>query len=435
MGEQMLHMTVGLTDTYLANHLKEDAADATAAIGVIGYLQWFVSLIVGLVASGATALISRAIGARDKAYANHVAGQSALLGLLVGVAFGLPMLIFSRSFVTVTGLQGEAAEYAAVYFDYLAMTLPAMTGLLTCSACLRGAGDSMTPAQVMIGVNISNVGLSVGLVHGVQIGGVWVLPQLGFEGIPVGTMIAYMGGILAMGIVMFRGKVIRLYLQEMKPRAATVARLTRIGVPAAIDGSLVWAANFAIPVMLNHIDPHNLLPAAHINIIRIESLSFLPGVAFGVAASTLVGQNLGAMNPRRAALAAHLTFAMCASIMGLWGLGFLIFPHEMSNVLASDPKVAQLTAESLYLCGWVQVFFACSLVYGGALRGAGATFSAMLVNLSCVVGLRLPAALLVGLVLEWGLYGVWVVLCIELAIRGSLMGVLFLGGRWKHTRV
>src|SRR5438067_4896471 len=76
MAEQVLHMLVGLTDTYLANHLPNEAAAATAAVGTISYILWFIGLIVGAIGAGSTAIIARAKGARHRSLANSVAGQS-----------------------------------------------------------------------------------------------------------------------------------------------------------------------------------------------------------------------------------------------------------------------------------------------------------------------------------------------------------------------
>ena len=91
LAEHLLHMFVGLNDTYLANHLSTDAAAATAAVGTISYIIWFVGLIVGAVGTGSTAIIARATGARHRSLANSVCGQSMSASIILGVATGVDL--------------------------------------------------------------------------------------------------------------------------------------------------------------------------------------------------------------------------------------------------------------------------------------------------------------------------------------------------------
>src|SRR5947199_5520055 len=118
--EQIFNFLVGLNDTWLANNLPKDVAPAaTAAVGSISYLLWFIGLIVSAVGTGSTALISRAKGARHKRIANSVCGQSVTASLVVGLAMGVILFLWARWWISLTGLTGEAAAFALSYLRML----------------------------------------------------------------------------------------------------------------------------------------------------------------------------------------------------------------------------------------------------------------------------------------------------------------------------
>jgi len=116
-------------------------------------------------------------------------------------------------------------------------------------------------------------------------------------------------------------------------------------------------------------------------------------------------------------------------------VAFLLFGPQMAGLLTADPRTVALAGRCLFITGFAQVGFAASIVFGGALRGAGDTVAVMAINLASTIGLRLVAVLLVTLWLGYGLAAVWVVLSAELTVRGVLMYLRFAQGGWKHVKV
>lgn len=431
MAEQILHMIVGLTDVYLANHLGGDPAAPTAAIGTIGYILWFIGLLTGAIGTGSTAIIARATGARHRGLANRVAGQSVMGAILVGFTVGLSIFALAEPISFLTGLAPEAREYAVLYLRVLALAMPFSMTMFVANACLRGAGDTVRPALVMLLVDGVNVLVSFALARG------WgPLPEMGFTGIAIGTAVAYViGGLTVFALLRSGRSGIRLVPGRLWPHWHTVRRILRIGVPSGIEGLLIWTANFAIVIVINTADVSSVAAAAHINAIRIESMSFLSGFAFATAAATLVGQNLGRGDPRRAARCAVAAYLIGGAIMTTMGLVFILFPHASARIIADDPRIADLTARCLFTAGWAQSGFAASMIFSGALRGAGDTVATMLLNLLSILGLRLVGVLIVGWWLKMGLVAIWVVLAAELMVRGVLVVARFIHGGWKRAVV
>ena len=433
MVEHTLHMMVGLVDQFMANHLKQDAAAAAAAVGTVSYFLWFVGLTTTAVGTGATALIARARGARHRALANSVCGQAIGATLVLGMVVAAVMYLGRAQLVRLTGLEGSAPQYADIYLRMLCWSVPFSTLMFVANACLRGAGDTVTPAIAMVVVDIVNIFLTWGLTRGA-----FGLPELGFNGIAIGTTIAYIaGGILQIAVLLAGRGGIRLYLHRLRPHGQTLRRILRIGIPTGLEGVLVWVAQFAVMHCINGMDSTNRIPTAHNNAVRLEALSYMMGFAFGAAAITLVGQALGAKREDRAVRAAWLCFAAAGSIMTAWGLVFIFFSGRFAGWISppQEPQIAQLTAQCLYITGFVQFAFAAAITFSGALRGAGDTLSVMLINLASIIAIRLAGVWFVVHILGWGLGAIWIILSADLLIRGTGLYLRFAHGGWKRVKV
>ena len=436
LAENMLHMVVGINDTYLANKLEivADRAPAGAAVGTITYFLWFFGLLVSSVGAGTTAIIARARGARHRSMANSVTGQSMTASVLIGLIVGVFIYLFAVPIMRFTGLQGAAPAFALPYLRMLAVTLPFTMAMQIAGSCQRGYGDTFTAALVMIAVDLVNAFFSWGLCRG------WFgLPELGFNGIALGTIIAYVFGGIVQFIVLSRGgggrNGLRLFWHRMWPHWTTIKRLVRIGIPAGAEGILMWLANFGVMRIINSIDPTNAMPNAHMNAIRIESLSFMTGLAFAAAAATMVGESLGMKDPRRAVRSALLAYAVGGGAMTLCGVFFIFFGRYPAALLAPNAEIAALTTRCLFITGFIQCGFAAYIIFSGALRGAGDTFAVMLISLISVVALRFIGVTIVGAWLHQGLAAIWVVLAAELFLRGVLATARFWQGGWKHVKV
>ncbi len=430
LAEHALHIIVGLTDTYLANHLESNKAEATAAVGTVGYIFWFIGLFAGAIGTGSTAIIAREVGARHRRRANSVCGQSMLFAAMVGVALAVLLWLFAGPIITFTNLRGEAREFAMSYLRLLTPSVPFLVVMFVANACLRGAGDTLTPAVSMIVVDVLNVIFSCGLTWGL-----WGLPEMGFDGIAIGTMIAYVGGgALQIAVLLVGRGGIKLHLHRLRPHARDMKRIIRIGVPAGLTDAINWIANFGLLKVVNRTEPLNVAAASHINAVRIESISYMTGFAIAVAVTTMVGQSLGMRDPRRAERAAYLGYAIGGGFMALVGVLFIFFAQYPAALLAGDPEVRDLTARCLQITGFCQAGFAAAIIFGGALRGAGDTFAVLLITMVSILTLRLGGVWLLGYYRQ-PLPMIWILLAADLFIRGLLVYGRFLHGGWKRIKV
>jgi putative MATE family efflux protein len=435
LAENLLHMYVGINDTWLAGHLTTGARAATAAVGTVTYVLWLMYLVASAIGTGSTALIARATGAKHRSLANSVCGQSVGAAALTGLVIASILIGFAKPLSALTGLSGEAHGFVLYYIRILCLTLPFNMVMTAANACLRGAGDTVTPAVSMIVVDVVNMGLSAALTWG------WLgLPAMGFRGIAIGTVVAYVcGGVLQFGVLLHGRRALRLHLHRLRPHWLTLKRVLRIGLPSGMEGLLTWAAQFTVLTIINRTDRSasgtNLMASAHIVTIRVESLSFMAGMAVSIAAATLVGKSLGMRNPARATRSAYLAFALGAAFMGCLAIVFWTEGRHLAGFITRDAQTADLAARCLFVTAFAQIAFASSMIFGGALRGAGDTLVVMIINLSSTIGLRLTGVVFVTYYLHLGLVAIWVVLASELTIRGVAMYLRFLQGGWKSVKV
>ncbi len=423
-GEMLLGMLVGLVNTYLVGHLG--AASLTAVgLGV----QWSMAAMVlfTAVGTGATALTARMIGARDMAGANRVVGQALAIAFACGLLSSTLLVGFAEPAMVLMGARGEALAQGVLYLRIVSAVFPISSLMFIGNACMRGAGDARTPLLVMAAVNVVNVAIAWGLVEGIG-----PLPALGVRGAAWGSAAGrVIGGLLVVGLLI-KGRG-GLQLRWPGPDREIIWRILRVGLPASLDqlifrfGMLVWVRIVASLGTVAY--------AAHQVALNAESISFMPGWGFAMAATTLVGQGLGANDHERAERDAMLCFGIAAIFMSVMGVVFFVSAPQIMGLFTDEVEVIALGSMPLRLIGVVQPLLAAMMVFAGGLRGAGDTLTPMLVNGASVWLLRVPLSLLAIHWFDWGLTGVWLVMALDLTLRGIVLLWQFRCGRWKTVEV
>lgn len=431
LGEQVLNFLVGLVDTILAGRISKEA---TTAVGVAAYMGWIITLSFTLVGVGAAAVVSRAFGAADPATARRALHQSVLLAALFGVATAA--ISFASAELFAGWMTRTPAAYGlCVHFVRIVSAAYALSSInMVGAAVLRAAGNPRTPLQVMCVVNLVNVLLSTTLAFGLL-----GAPRLGVTGIAIGMLAARCAGGLLMLAVLCRGVgELRLVLRELAPQLDMIARILRIGLPAAGESALMAASQLLFVYIIAHTaagDAATANMAAHMIAMEIEAISYLPAYAWGIAASTLCGQYLGAQRPDLAARAGH-TAALQGLALGVAvGLTFFALAEPLYTWISVDAQVRAVGPPAFRLLAFAQPFLVMCIVYINALRGAGDTRWPMWFSLIGGFALRVPIAYLGGVVLGGGLIGAWCGMWADNVGRFILGFLRFRHGGWKRARV
>ncbi len=420
--EQSLLTLVGLVDVYIVGHL---GADAIAAVGLgTTILNWVSSLLVAI-GVGTTAVVAREVGAKHREEANIVAGQGILLAGLIGAAASFVAYTFAPQILGIFGGEASVQSQGVAWLRAASPSFFFVGVMLIANAALRGAGDTRTPLVITI---VSN-GLTIALA--------WILTRTlnwGVSGNGTAISLGYVtGAILALGVVFFRRGAVNVSLPHFIPRRAYIERILNIGLPAGGEQILLQSALAYSAVLITGYG--TAAYAAHQIGLRISALSYLPGWGFSIAATTLVGQELGAQNPNGARSASRSAFVYAMLVMSAMGLALYIFDEAIVRIFTDDTAVIENGIIAIRMAALIQPIMSYSFVHGGSLRGAGDTRSTMLITMSSVWGLRIVITYLLGTWLGLGLLGAWIAIGTDFALRGLLFGLRWRGGKWAVLKV
>jgi len=424
--EQMLGMMVGIVDTFLVGHL---GAESLAAVGLANQWIFLSGTFFGAVGTGSTALIARFIGAREPDQANQVLRQSVLLGILIGIVASILGVCLAELAVTLLGARGEVVELSSTYLRIVSVALVVAPLMYLGNASLRGAGDTQTPLRIMMVVNAVNIVVAV-----TAINGLFGVPKMGVAGSALGAATAQVvGGVLVTAVLLKGRGPIRLQLDGLRPDWDVLRRILRVGLPTGVENLMFRIGNMAYVTVLASLGVEAY--AANQVAINAWSLSFMPGFGFAVAATTLVGQALGAKQPKAAEQGGYTAYWMGAALMAAMGLMFVLFPAQIMGFFTDDAEVIALGTMPLRVMGLVQPFLAGAMIFAGGLRGAGDTRFPMVITGGAIWLIRLPLAYVLGVMLGWGLVGAWTAMSLDMIVRGTLNFWRFRSGRWKTIAV
>lgn len=436
VGEQLLNTAVGLTDVYLVGNLSAQAtaylgyssATALAGAGLSNQMIWLVTVLFIAFGIGSTALIARASGAEDRAGMQQILRQSVFIALGVGLFSTVLVLLLARPFLLMLNAPADVLPLGEQYLYIIALTLVPAALLFIGNACLRGVGDTRTPLYVMLGVNGVNITLSWLLING-NLG----MPVLGIAGAALGTAIGRGGGGLVVIALLLRGRSGLRLVPDWRPDFQIVRRILRIATPSAGEMLLFQGALLIFTRFVTSMG--TVAYAAHSVTINIESLSFLPGLGYAAAASTLVGQSLGARSPRQAEDCAYEALWQGGLMMGLAGLMMVSIPAQLLALFVNDPAVIAAGITPLRAAGLVQPALAVGFILSGGLRGAGDTRWPLYSRLITTWGIRLPLTALLVSWLGWGLGGIWLAMCTDFTVQALLCLWRFRSGKWQRIEV
>jgi putative MATE family efflux protein len=444
-GSTLGALGAALASSQLADQLGARQAAFLAAQTTAHYLAWFIVSYSILVSVGSTALVARFTGSGERHLAIRVTHQSLLLAVALGlVATAFALLGGLHWIVTAMNLRGEAASYAVAYLQPLFALMVFQIVETAGIACLVGAGDTRPGLWVTLAVATVNLPLAWSFCLGLG-----PFPALGFVGIAVGTALSHTLGGLAVVALLARGRSgLYLHWRLLWPHPELLYRLLRVSVPAGLDSLSIVVGQFWFLSIVNALG--DVASSAHGIALIWEALGYLSGAAFGTAAMTLVGQNLGARRPHEATRAGWLAFALGAGLMTAMGLLFFILAPAMFRLFCPRPEQQAIVAAGvpvLRLVAYAMPPLASAIVFTCALRGAGDTRVPVLFTWIGFFVVRIPLAYYLTCAeidlgpagvhagLNLGLYGAWLAMCADLLVRGIFFLARFARGAWQQATV
>ena len=422
-----LGTAIGLIDIAMVGRL---GTDALAAVGYAMQFFFLAMSVLMAVGTACVAMMSRSIGAGQPERARQALAGCLVLATAASLAISV---LGSAAPVPLLRLLNASDDVIARAVPYLRLVLASsvlFAVAFTFESGFRAARNMRTPMIVAAVVTVVKVGLNFVLIFG-MLG----FPRLDLVGAGLATLLAQ--GVAVVLLVWLgcsrRGpEVLRLRARDFADARPLLRETLRLSLPAVAERIVMNMAMMSYFALLGQFGPATV--AAYTVGVRVLSFSWIPGMGFQAAAATLVGQALGAGDPRAAARAGWRSARLCLIVSGVLGILFLLGRAPLARVFVpGEPEVFEAMQPFMLMLALAQPFLALHFTLGGALRGAGDTVTPLLAAIIGNWALRVPLAFLAVYALDLGVFWVWVTIILDHAARAAWMTWAFWRGRWRQN--
>lgn len=421
VGEMTLYMMIWVFDTMMVGKYGGNLAVSSVGLST-EILYTFSNILISCgISIGITSLVARNIGAKNYDMAEEYATLGFLTTLALSIILSLLFFIFAPNIFTLVGAEPNVVDLGASYMKIGCIAISLGMILNALNASLRGSGNTKTPLIASIIINIVNLSLDYVLIFG-KLG----FPELGTNGAAIATSIAQLVGLLFIIFYMKKYSKIKIRLKYIKDFDFGMFKdLFKLSAPSSMQEGA-----FSISRLLGGffiVGLGTIAFAANQITTTIESISFMPGWGFAVAATTLVGHKIGEKDYNKAKEYAYTSIFLGLVVMSLCALLFLLIPNILINafITSSETDVIKLGTYCLMIAAIEQPFMAISMIIGGILKGAGDTKTPFKVSLFTSWMIRMPLMFIVIFILKLSVVYVWVITSFQWVFDGAIIYTLF----------
>ncbi len=431
--EVFLGTLFGMVDMMMLGRI-DDPTEAAASIAAVGITNQLVFIALSLVQSlnvGATAMVARYVGAKKEDRIESVVRH---VILLTQVLLVLPIFIlglkYTDQIMKFIGAHEDTLMYGRNYFKIIVVGIIFQAFNFSIYAVLRGAGDTKTPMSINLKVNTLNVVGNALLIYGLL-----GFPRLGVTGAAISTTFSqFIATLMLLRYIFKKDTIIQINLKNrFRFNKDIIYNLVKIGVPASLE-QIAFRVGILIFVRIVS-SLGTVAYATHQICLNISGLTFTPGQAFGIAASSLVGRSLGADDPDKAEEYIKTSRRIGTVIAIAIGILFFFFGSIVASLYTKDPEVIAQAAKILKIIAIMQPFQSSQLVISGGLRGAGDTVWTLVAIFFSVLVVRVALAHLFINILGLGLIGAWYAMFCDQFVRWALITLRFKTDKWKYISI
>lgn len=426
--ELVMSTLFGMVDMVMVGQL------GPAAIAAVGLTNQPFMLLLSVFAAlnvGTTTLVAWNIGARNLKEARSVSRQSLICAFVLGLIISILGFITARKIITFMGAKADTINDATLYFQIVSAGLIFQTITMCITASLRGVGETRIPMMYNVGANLLNVFGNYVLIYG-KLG----FPMWGVAGAAASTTFSRLVACLAGLYVIFlsrKSKILLSIKDDYRPDWNILKQIFTIGIPSALEQFFLQSGLMLFAKTVSGLGTS--IYAAHQIGLNINGLTFSPSQAFSVAATTLVGQSLGARNIKKAEKYANLIHHIGMGVACFIGFMFILFSHYITRIYTSDFTVAAMAGTVLKIMALAQPGQSTQLILAGALRGAGDTIYPLIASFSGIWIFRVIVAYVFVYIFHWGLIGAWVAMVLDQYTRSAIIYLRFISGKWKTANL
>ncbi|MCY6960523.1 MATE family efflux transporter [Clostridium brassicae] len=421
VGEMALYMMVWVFDTMMVG--QYGGKIAVSAVGLSSEIVYtFINIFISIgICIAITSLVARKYGAKDYHSAEEFASIGFLVGLLISLTISIIMFTFSENILKIAQARGEVLTFGIIYMKVVSIGLFFNMLLAIFNGVFRGYGNTKIPLLISALINIVNLSLDYVLIFG-KFG----FPEMGVRGAALATSIAEFSGFIFALIYMIKKSKIKIKIKYVKSlNKNKLLSLLKLAIPSSMQEGSVSICRLLSTFMVMHIGATAF--AANQITTTIESLSFMPGWGFGIAATTLVGHKIGEKNYKKAKEYAFTCTLFGTIFMTLCAVLFLVCPKLLISLFidSAEKEVIHLGALCLMIASIEQIPMGISLVLGGSLKGSGNTTTPFKISFVSSWIIRLPLMFYFIYILKVSVIYVWFITSLQWLFEGIVMFFMF----------
>ena len=419
--EMGMESIFGVVDVFFVSRL---GSDAVAAVGLTEALMILVYALGFGLGVPAMSLVAQRTGEKKPQEAARTAVQVVALGAAIGLLVALASPL-APAMLTAMGASEGVVGIGAGYTSEMLLSSPGIILLFTLGSVLRGAGDAAGAMRALWIAKGINIVLDPCLIFGLG-----PFPELGLTGAAIATLIGRGTGVAYQLSRLLRGaRDLRVAREHLSLRPAIMAQLLRMSV-GGIGQNLVETASWLLLVRI--VSPFGSVVLAGYTIaVRVLIFALMPAWGLANAAATLVGQNLGAGRPERAAQSVWLSGWYNTAFLTGFAVLIVAFDTTLMSWFTDDPEVLREGATCVRIIAYGYVFYGWGMVMVQAFNGSGHTGVPLVVNLVCFWLVKLPLSYALARPFGFGPEGVWVAVTLSYTLSALVGIVLFRRGRWR----
>lgn len=420
--EQLFVISLGMINTMMAGHIGKEAVSAIGMVDSINniFIAFFSSLAIG-----GMVVVAQFIGQGNIKKANAAMKQALYSGLII--TFIITIIIFLFQGPIISTLFGSAEpkviSNAHAYLRITLLTYPLITIDLISNGLLRGAGDTKTPMKISIFMNIINVCLTFTFIN---------ILDMGIIGAALGIAIARVsGGVIILTVLIRGSKILKLTnLRKFKFDKSLLKPIFGIGVPASIESLLFNGGKLITQIFI--VDMGTISIASNAIANSVATMLNVPGNSLCIAATALVGKYMGRGETKEAEKTLSYITKLSTILLTVIALIFIPFAGKVVSLFTNNKEIIHLASTVLIVNSLCIPLWSISFVLPSGLKGAGDVKYTLITTIIGMWLFRITLGYLLGVVLKFGLIGVWLGMIIDWIIRGSLYCIRFKRGKWKH---
>ncbi len=410
-------------------------ARASASIGIVESTTWLFGGLTSAAALGFSVQVAHFIGANDFEKARQVFRQGLMATALFTVILTSICVAIAGPLPRWLGGGEDICGDATAYFTIYCLALPVYQLGILSSSMLKCSGNMRIPSFMSILMCLLDVVFNFFLIYETRpatvLGVDVTIPGagMGVPGAALGTALAYaVTGVMLIWFATVRSPELSLKNEKWSfaPMWNYLRNAAKVSLPMGAQYMMMSGAQIVSTMIVAPLG--NIAIAANTLAITAESLCYMPGYGIGDAATTLVGQSIGAGRSRLARSFAYRTVFLGMGVMAFMGMVMYIFAPEMIGVMTPDADVRLLGSQSLRIEAFAEPMFAAAIVTYSVCLGAGDTLIPATMNLATMWLVRLTLA--AHLAPTYGLRGVWMAMAIELTLRGTVFLIRLFSGKW-----